>query len=220
MDAEGYWRIVLVLSDGWNRATLTATDAAGNVSDASVKVYYDAPEEPKVHEFSAHQKYGPVRTEPWDKFYGTGQPGSKITATSPYGAASTTVGEGGEWWLKVWFEGAPVGHDFAVVLADSRGHSKSFGFMLVEKEHHFTAHQKYGSCGEDPPYDVFYGTATPGHEIAVVSEYGSGATVAGEGGGWELRVNFPESPVGKTFAVKVINRHTGATKIFEFTRTA
>jgi hypothetical protein len=62
---EGGWRIVLILSSGSNHATLKATDAAGNVSQASVSVIYAPPqeppkeaEEPKGWEFSAHQVYG------------------------------------------------------------------------------------------------------------------------------------------------------------------
>ena len=39
----------------------------------------------------------------------------------------------------------------------------------------FTAHQKYGSCGEDVPYDIWYGTGTPGTEIWIGNDWGSGS---------------------------------------------
>jgi len=82
----------------------------------------------------------------------------------------------------------------------------------------FTANQKYGSCGEDVPYDVFYGTARPGAKITATSEYGSNSTTAGEHGKWEMKVKFPDSPSGKTFNV-IIKASTGQSKTFTFTNT-
>ena len=38
VDAEGNWSIVLILSEGGNRATAVATDDAGNVADTKVNV--------------------------------------------------------------------------------------------------------------------------------------------------------------------------------------
>ncbi|MEN8041669.1 MAG: hypothetical protein ABFR95_09220 [Actinomycetota bacterium] len=87
-----------------------------------------------------------------------------------------------------------------------------------EPKTEFTASQKYGSCGEAVPYDKFYGTAAPGTKIYVISEYGSGETKADANGKWYLRVDFPHSPAGKTFAVKV-KTSTGEKAYFEFTNT-
>ncbi len=85
-----------------------------------------------------------------------------------------------------------------------------------QEEHEFSAHQKYGSCEENPPYDVFYGTGIPGHKVWVVSEYGSGTTAVGPGGGWDLKVSFPEAPYGVTFPVVI---ESGEHRVvFEFTR--
>ena len=39
----------------------------------------------------------------------------------------------------------------------------------------------------------------------LVGQYGSGSTVANEGGEWELKVYFPEAPPEKEFTVKVKN---------------
>ena len=82
----------------------------------------------------------------------------------------------------------------------------------------FTAHQKYGSCGEEVPYDVFYGNAKPGTKITASSEYGSNSTTANDDGSWEMKVTFPDSPRGKTFNVK-IKSSTGQSKTFTFTNT-
>lgn len=87
-----------------------------------------------------------------------------------------------------------------------------------EKSWEFTAHQRYGECAEDPPYDVFYGTGKPGSAISVVSEFGQGATKVDEHGNWEIKVLFPDAPIGKPFPVKVRDEF-GSKKFFEFTRT-
>lgn len=83
----------------------------------------------------------------------------------------------------------------------------------------FTAHNTYGVCAEDPPYDVFYGTGTPGTMITVSSEHGGGAAEVREDGSWEIQVFFPEAPFDEQFLVKVSDQ-AGAKKHFEFTRTS
>lgn len=82
----------------------------------------------------------------------------------------------------------------------------------------FTAAQKYGSCGEEVPYDVFWGTTDPGATIKVKSAYGSGVTEANKKGHWEIKVKFPDSKPGDTFDVKVISS-AGGSKVFTFTNT-
>ncbi len=91
-------------------------------------------------------------------------------------------------------------------------------FRVTEEKVDFTANQVYGSCGEENPYDVFHGTATPGTVIHVLSEFGSGETVADESGHWEIRVYFPEAPFNQEFQVKV-KASTGEYKYFGFVRT-
>jgi hypothetical protein len=86
------------------------------------------------------------------------------------------------------------------------------------KDVKFTANQKYGSCGEEVPYDVFWGTTKPGATIKASSEYGSGSTVANEKGHWELKVTFPTSPPGKTFNVRITSS-AGGSQTFTFTNT-
>lgn len=67
----------------------------------------------------------------------------------------------------------------------------------------WSAFQVYGACEDDPPFDVFYGTASPGATISITSEYGSGSTTAGEAGEWEVRVYFPTAPFGEKIKVWV-----------------
>lgn len=82
----------------------------------------------------------------------------------------------------------------------------------------FSASQKYGSCAENPPYDVFSGTATPGTKIWIESPYGGTSVKAGGDGQWSTKVTFWEAPVGKTFEV-VIESSRGDRKVFAFTYT-
>lgn len=148
VDEVGNWRIVLLLTnDGWNKATLSAKDSSGNQSTASVKAYYEAPkeevppkdeepkEEPKDHEFTASQKFGTCAEEPpYDVWYGTGEPGTKIWIGSEYGEGSTTVGEKGSWDLKVKFFEAPCNETIQVVLETDRGHRKVYEFKRICEE--------------------------------------------------------------------------------------
>jgi hypothetical protein len=300
---DGYWSIVLILEPGGNLATFRAYDAAGNVSEATVKVFYEAPE--GEHAFTANQQYKTsAANPPYDVFYGTGRPGATIKATSEFGSGSTTVNEKGKWEMKVTFPDAPYYEWFAVRVSDSDGHSKTFEFkskfnpdatydftinqhygvnsnpwekfsgtatpgtvigayseygsaetvaeggefflkvhfegltpgqtiaIVVETSEgdrrtfefryepasiEFSAYQQYGSCSESPPYDVFHGTATPGATVWAESPYGGGTTVAGDLGKWDLKVFFEGAPVGEPFTV-TIGDSEGHSKSFTFTR--
>lgn len=81
----------------------------------------------------------------------------------------------------------------------------------------FSASQKYGSCGEAVPYDIFSGTATPGSTITITSPYGSGTTTVDAHGHWSRKVEFPGAPANETFSVSVSG--LGGSKNFSFTAT-
>ena len=148
VDELGNWRIVLLLTnDGWNRATLSARDGSGNESTASVEAYYEAPEkeappeddkpeeESAGHDFTASQKFGTCAEEPpYDIWYGTGEPGTKIWIGSEYGEGSTTVGEKGKWDLKVKFFEAPCNETIQVVLETDEGHRRVYEFKRICEE--------------------------------------------------------------------------------------
>lgn len=85
------------------------------------------------------------------------------------------------------------------------------------KDHEFTAYQKFGSCGEEPPYDIWQGTGEPGTKIWIGSEFGSNTTTIGEKGKWDLKVKFKEAPCNDTFNV-VLETDAGHRKVYEFTR--
>ena len=144
VDAEGRWRIELVLSPGANRAVLTAVDAAGNVSDATVRVHLDVEEpkeekppkeeEPESVGFSANQQYGSCGEEvPYDVFWGTATPKTVVHIVSAHGSAEVEVDKHGHWEKKVWFETAPRGDAFLVVVEAVNGRSE-FEFVATEHE--------------------------------------------------------------------------------------
>lgn len=151
VDDDGNWSIVLILSEGGNRATAVATDAAGNTSEASVVVYLDPP----------------------------------VTTTVP--------------------KEEPPPED----------PPKEDPPPTVE----FHAEQLYGTCAEEPPYDVFFGTGVAGHTVKVSSDYGSGVTTISDEGTFEIQVFFPSAPIGETFAVTVKDKDTGESFVFEFVHT-
>ena len=149
VDPTGAWRIELILSPGQNRAVLTATDSAGNVSDASVTVHLDVEveakpiedkdheqdkkhaedDEPKVVEFSAKQKWGYCEEEvPYDIFWGTATPNTVVHIVSAHGGAEVEVDKHGHWEKKVYFETAPRGDAFLVVVEAVNGRQE-FEFL-------------------------------------------------------------------------------------------
>ena len=134
--SDARWSMELVLSPGKNKVSFKAIDANGNTEVESVTVYYDAPQDeekpkdpPKDVKFTANQKYGSCgEAIPYDKFWGTAQPGATIKATSPYGSGSTKADEKGNWYLKVKFPDAPVGETFKVTITSTDGGSATFKF--------------------------------------------------------------------------------------------
>lgn len=67
----------------------------------------------------------------------------------------------------------------------------------------WSAFQVHGTGDATPPYDVFYGTAQPGSIIIISSPYGGRDKLVGESGNWEVKVYFPDAPVGEPFQVWV-----------------
>ena len=81
----------------------------------------------------------------------------------------------------------------------------------------FSASAAFGSCSEDPPYDVYSGTASPGTWVAISSAFGGGSAQADEHGHWEAKVVFSGAPLNETFSVTVSSAQGSDT--FSFTHT-
>ncbi len=141
VDEMGNWHIVLVLSEGWNTARFTAVDAAGNEATATVKVEYTPPATittttttkpaEDLAPFEAFATFGVSgETPPFDVYYGTGVPGSKVWVQSEYGSGETLVTDGGGWEIKVVFEGLEPGQTIVVKAMDEFGRKKVFEFTF------------------------------------------------------------------------------------------
>ena len=214
----GVWRIVLFLAPGQQTVQFKAIDPAGNRATDSVTVSLKTLEEkPKSFEFTVNQKYVESH-ERFEKFYGTGTPGMGVVARSEFGVAHTRVADYGEWRLPVEFSGLTETKTFPITISTTEGFSGTYWFTYVAKAHEFSANQKYGSCSENPPYDVFWGTGIPGSVVEIGSPYGSARIEVGEGGWWEKKVFFEAAPVGETFEV-VVGDSLGNVEAFTFTRT-
>lgn len=79
----------------------------------------------------------------------------------------------------------------------------------------FSANQKYGSCSEPVPFDVFNGRAKPGTIVTVSSPFGGGTTEVNDDGAWTRLVEFPSAPFNEEFLVTVTD-HGGSQKVFTF----
>ena len=168
-------------------------------------------------------------------FEGITEPGAHVFA----GKWEADVNEEGEWRIvlylekgenhvtfKAWDEHENYATDSVTVIYEAPKEEEPKEEEPKEEEPkeeephewEFSAHQLYGECGEDPPYDVFHGTGKPGTVIHVESEFGGGETEIGKKGGWEIKVYFEEAPVGEAFAVWVSDQF-GNHKVFEFIHT-
>jgi hypothetical protein len=169
--------------------------------------------------FTAHQRWEVVDGEPVvNYYYGTARPNAEVGVGSEYGSGHTEANEDGKWELRVEFAKAPCNEYFRVA-AESGDSRVEFKMKRVcERDHKFTANQRYGSCGEAVPYDEFWGTGIPGTTITVRSEWGGGTTTVSETGKWELKVKFPDAPRNETFKVFVTDGE-GGEAVFTFTNT-
>jgi hypothetical protein len=158
-------------------------------------------------------------------FEGVTEPGARVFA----GQYEAEVNDDGAWRIVLIL--SPGANHATLKAKDAAGNvsqaSVSVTYVVPEKEEpkqeepkewEFSAHQVYGECSESPPYDVFYGTGKPGSAIFVVSEYGNGQTQVNEHGEWEIKVFFPESPIGQGILVKAKDEF-GHKVTFEFTHT-
>jgi hypothetical protein len=163
-------------------------------------------------------------------FAGTTEPGAVVTA----GQYEATVEPDGSWHIVlVLAEGE---NRARFVATDSAGNRSEAWVTVVLKTPEvttttkvsetttteapgieFTAFATFGECSETPPFDVYHGTDQPGAVVEISSPYGSGRVEVGESGTWEMRVEFPESPVGKTIEV-VVEDNLGHRKVLPFTR--
>jgi hypothetical protein len=136
------------------------------------------------------QASGAVSSDPVPStlFEGTAAPGTLVTAMSEYGSATLTVDESGAWQLELLFEDPPANQLIPITLTVGADvHSFSFTWTWTPV-FDISAHQAFAVSDDAEPYSVFEGTAPPGTEILVTSEYGGADGVAGQYGTWRVEV--------------------------------
>lgn len=139
-------------------------------------------------------------------FEGKATPGARVFA----GKWEADVNDDGGWRIVLLLE---PGTQTATFRAESDGGVAEAAVtvtrLLPDKpneepsEYELVAHQVYGVCDAEVPYDVFWGETAPNAHVLVWSEYGSAETYANSDGQFELRVEFPNAPYGQAFQVKV-----------------
>lgn len=170
------------------------------------------------------------------QFRGTTEPGARVIAAGRWEA---DVDENGEWEIIL---GVVSGSNIATFTAiDAAGNETTAQVTIIYdppspttttsttlpiedpgegegtaggQSVAFTASAVFEICTENPPYNVYWGTAPAGHKVTIGSEYGQGHVFADEAGNWEIRVEFPEAPNGVEFAVTVRHTESGDTRSF------
>jgi len=145
-------------------------------------------------------------SDPYAKFLLTGPVGTQVDIYSPYGSTSHTMGSTNE-HVKLWFSSLPpAGVEFAVTVKINGDVWGTYPFTSWYEEPEpvaKTANSTYGTCAEDPPYDIYYGTAPEGTSVSISSPYGSGETTANGSGEWSKQVFFTGATIGEPFTVTV-----------------
>jgi hypothetical protein len=154
--------------------------------------------------------------EPYVKFYGTAEPGTTIALYSSYGASDMTVGESGEWLLKLWFSPLPPAGETIPVDVKVNGsfYGRYYFTSYFDGENVAVTVNQYNTESEAAdPWVKFYGTAPVGTEIRVISPYGSWLWNT-EVTSWNSGHLFfePLPPAGQTFTITVkVNGETWGT---------
>lgn len=205
-------------------ATPTTAAAVVPVSPTSTTVAPDT--EPPLLEITSPED-GAEFEEKEITFSGITEPGARVFA----GQYEADVDPSGEWHIVLILDD---GSNVATFVARDAAGNESEASVTVyfvtptttttkpettttEKElAEFSAHARFGSCSETPPYDVYYGTGEPGSWIEITSEYGSAEVVVGENGEWETdEVFFEGAPANERFGVRISDQY-GRVRELEF----
>ncbi|MDX1450503.1 MAG: hypothetical protein R3246_15755, partial [Acidimicrobiia bacterium] len=140
---------------------------------------------------------------------GVTEPGAKVVL----GDRVARIDDEGHWKIEVELEPGENRLVFlAIDPAGNVGKAELTVYFRPAVDHRFTANQRYEIVDEDPAVNYYWGTAQPGAEIKIRSEYGHGATQANRDGKWETRVEFTAMPCNEYFRVVA---HTGD-KLIDF----
>ena len=110
----------------WIQWTATLKDPSGTVLLTKTFDFKYTP----TYDITANQKWGPESDGTNEKIYGTAPPGSEVSATSPFGSASMTVGGTGQYALVISFNN-PTPNEAFTISVTVAGQPFSFSFKYV-----------------------------------------------------------------------------------------
>jgi hypothetical protein len=168
-------------------------------------------------EITANQYFGTSSAAtPYEKIYGTAPPGTVVTVVSDYGSADGTVGESGEYLIKVYFDDPPKNTTFPIFVTVG-DHEFEFHFKWTPPTGVTMSQCVYPKV-HDQRFQKVCGWAPAGTVIKITSAYGSvEKTVSGE---YYVKIHFNESlPPSQwiDFTAKAyVDGELALTKVFEF----
>ncbi len=170
------------------------------------------------------------------EFRGITEPGARVYA----GQYEATVDEGGEWSIVLLL--SPGENRARFVAVDGAGNETEAWVTVtlvipetttttkpteettttkvdeeVEQTIEFKVFATYYESSASPPFEVYYGTGSPGTIVEFVSAYGTGRAEIGQDGTFEAKVVFSEVPLGESFTV-VVESSEGHRLEFPFKR--
>lgn len=218
---KGNWEAHLLMYEvpGGTNVRITAT-ASGFPQEYEFWVERPA-SEPQPIAFTADLTAAYPEANPMKAvLHGRGTPGSEVRAGSEYGVAEAVVGEKGNWELVLEMHEVPAGTTVGIRVTNTKSESV-YEFAITKAgapSYELRAEAAFVECDSTPPFNEYWGTATPGATITINSPYGGKQVTAGELGKWEARVEFPDAPVGTMFEVSITSSKDGGTKVFPFKR--
>lgn len=179
----------------------------------------DAP--PAVVEFTATLGWTEGDGTPLEVgLWGTGAPGSVVSAASSAGSAQATVRSDGTWETILRLDGLAPGTKVGIRLTNSSS-VKVHEFTAkappseVAETKPFTAQLGAADLAIEPMKQTIVGTGTPGSIVRAESSYGVAEAVVGSLGGYELKLKLAGVPVGASAGIRVTS--SASASVFEFT---
>jgi hypothetical protein len=125
---NGAWTFDAQLESGENVLLITATNAGDNITQTSLRLFYDrpiptpsTPAPTAISDTDAASTFWHIDVAngatPSTRIIGTTVPGALVSATSLYGSATTASDTDGAWTISLSFINAPIGEEFLVTVS-------------------------------------------------------------------------------------------------------
>jgi len=199
-DAAGTWTFTPTtpLTEGPHTVTATATDAAGNVSDASAPVTFTVDATPPPAPVIVTPAEGQVTTDTTPDITGAAEPDTTITVTIDGAIAGTTAADGtGNWVFTPTTPLAEGPHTVSATATDAAGNESptsnlvNFTIDSVAPEAPVITSPANGAVTNDTTPDIT-GTAEPNSTVTVtIDGVVAGTATADAAGTWTFTPTTP-----------------------------